>query len=218
MTVTTYGPTQLSLLERLAGADAVVVIRTATLERSEVDKLSENQREIGVFELTVRDVLDGDISETIRVRVARDSDGPWPFPAEGEFLALLQHDEPAGGWVLVHDSAFRLRGSSFDFDEAVGFEKRVEPRDKVSITELRRLIDGRRESGASYEAALRDREGKLLAADRAQRPSEMPESSELASWLDTEHGEGGHPGEPLRATADETRPRKRRLRRGDSTK
>lgn len=218
MTVTTYGPTQLSLLERLAGADAVALISSATLARSEVDKLSDAQREIGVFDLVVRDVLEGDVAETIRVRVARDADGAWPFPSKGVFIALLQRDEPAGGWVLVHDSAFRLRGSSFDFDETVGFRRRVEPGEKVSIAELRRLIEGRRDRAASYEAAVRDREGKRLDEEPVRRPVEMPESSDLASWLDTGHGEGGRPSKPLRTAADDTPPRKRRRGKGDSAK
>lgn len=211
--MTTYGPGRLSILERLAGSDAVVLIKGAVLARSEVDRLSENRREIGEFELTVADVLDGDVPETIHLRAARDADGPWPLPDKGKFVAFLQREGEAGGWVLVHDSAFRLRGSSFDFDEAIGCQSRVEPSERIPLADVRRLVDARREARATYDKALRDYEGELLEA-RSRRPSEMPESSELASWLDVEHGEGGRAGEPSGPVTDDVRPPKRRARRG----
>lgn len=215
--MTTYGPRQLSLEERLAGSDAVTVITSATLIRSEVDRLSESQREIGSFELTVADVLHGDVPETIRLVAVRDADSPWPFPEKYRFLALLQRDEASGGWVLVHNSAFRLRGSSFAFDQAIGCQGGVEPSEKVSITEVRRLLKARQERAAGYDASLREREGELLHAELPRLPSEMPETPELAAWLDIGHAEGGRPGEPIAApSTDDARPPRRRPRRGDS--
>src|SRR6186713_3203300 len=142
--MTTYGPRHLSLADRLAVADAVVLFAGARLVTSSVDELSETTREIGVFELSTTDALLGKVDEPTHVRVVRDSESPWPIPEQGEGLALLQRDPPRSDWLLVHNSAFRLRRDGFVFSDSIEPSQRSEARERVSIDDVRRLIEAQR--------------------------------------------------------------------------
>jgi hypothetical protein len=178
----TYGPTRLSLMERLAAADLVAVIGRAELVRSERDELSERGRELGVFELAVASVLDGEADDVLRVRVVSDGDGRWPIRTDGRFLAFLQR-EPDGGWVLAHESAFPLRGSTFMFSERLGDEARGRRGEATTLATVRRLVRERAAAAAAEAEELRRLEGRAMKAKPAPLPTEMPESDEVVAWL-----------------------------------
>ncbi len=178
----TYGPTRLSLIERLVAADLVAVISRAELVRSERDELSERGRELGVFELTVASVLDGEADDVLHVRVASDGDGRWPIRTDGRFLALLQR-EPDGGWVLAHESAFPLRGSTFMFNERLGDEAKGHRGQATTLATVRRLVRELDDATANEAKELGRLERRAMRVKPAQLPSEMPESDEVVAWL-----------------------------------
>jgi hypothetical protein len=189
--VTTYGPTTFTLADRLLAADAVAVIRQAKLVEIEIDELSEGAREIGTFELAVAIVIDGeDVPDTVRVRVAQSAAGAWPIPAEGR----PQRDPAQDGWLLVHESAYTLRGSTFVFHEHVGADPQAKEGKRVTLAALRRLIVDRDERLAQAAKELADREGRALKAKPPRFPSEMPESDLVVSWLDLERAAAGREG------------------------
>jgi hypothetical protein len=196
-TVTTYGPTTFTLAHRLLAADAVAVIKRAKLVEIEIDELSEGGREIGTFELAVATVVDGeDVPDIVRVRVAQSADGAWPIPTEGRFLALLQRDPARGGWELVHESAYPLRGSTFVFHGHVGADPKAKDGTRVTLAALRRLVADRDERLAHEANELADREGRALKEKPPRLPSEMPESDLVVSWLDLERAAAGREGKP----------------------
>ena len=179
--MTTYGPTTFTLADRLLAADAVAVIKRATLVGVEVDELSEGAREIGTF---------------VRIRVAQSADGAWPIPDEGRTLVLLQRDVPRDGWVLVHESAYSLHGSAFVFHERPGAAPQAREGKRMTLASLRRLVADHRERLADEERNLATRERRALKAKPPRLPSEMPESDLVVSWLDLERGAGAHEGKP----------------------
>lgn len=205
--MTTYGPRQLSLAERLAAADAIVLVRTARLIESQIDELSERPREIGVFEVAISDVLDGTISDTARVWVVRDTEGAWPFAERGPQLALLQRGAGDRDWLLADGKAYRVVRGSFAFNHATDPRDRGGKRERVGVDDLKRLVDERRSRAKHDEAELLEREGRRIRA-RLRLPSEMPETNALADWLDVERGSGGR--EARLGLASEVKPPQRR--------
>ena len=201
--MTTYGPTTFTLADRLLAADVVAVINRAKLLGVEVDELSEGGREIGTFELAVGTVIDGvDVPDTIRVRVAQSADGAWPVTEAGRTLVLLQRDPTRDMWVLVHESAYPLRGSAFVFHEQVGADPQAKGGKRVTLASLRSLVNERRERLTLEEKELADREGRALKAKPPRLPSEMPESDMVVSWLDLERAAAGREGKPNDAPDD----------------
>jgi len=208
--MTTYGPGRLSLVERLVSADAVVLISAARLVDSKLDELSEQPREIGVFELSIAEALDGDVTETVRVRVVRNVDGAWPIEEKGDTLALLQRDPPDRDWLLVQGSAYRVSRGAFVFRDAINPRDRSTTRERVTVDAIRRLVEDRRARAKKDEAELLEREGRRMRTE-PRLPSEMPESFELTAWLDVEHGQGGREGK-LGGTSTDIVPTRRRKR------
>jgi hypothetical protein len=200
--LTTYGPRSLSLMERLVSAHLVAVIKQVRFVNAEVDEQSEHGRELGTFEVVVASVLDGDApGEVIRIRVAPAAEGDWPFPESGRFLALLQRDPPGDGYVLVHDSAFALRGSTFMFNEQIGAGPRARGSKATTLATVRRLLKERREQLAERAGYFAHREGRAIKATPPRFPTEMPDSEAVVFWLDTDRttaGREGKPGQPAR--------------------
>ena len=190
--MTTYGPTTLDLAERLRGADLVVRVASAELVDVVVDELSERRRELGTFRLELAEVLDGESDSTCDVLVARDSNGPWPIPEKGEFIALLQHDTEHR-CVLVHDSAFLISDKGVRVDPAAGLGGRARAQ-FVVLDDLVAQIRGLTEASKSYEAELADRETTQFQLEGGP-PQELPGDG-LSEWLDTYHTEGGRSAEP----------------------
>lgn len=190
--MTTYGPTTLTLAERLRGADLVARIVGAELVRTTVDELSESRREHGTFVLTLAERFRGDASETVEVLVARGPDEPWPIPEKGEFLALLQGDGKAP-FVLVHNSAFPLRGDTVQVDPAAGLPGDNAKAERVGLKEVVGVLAEQDARVVEYEKLLVEREtSQVKPVD--QPVQEMPGDG-LREWLDLEHGEGGRAGQ-----------------------
>jgi hypothetical protein len=206
--MTTYGPRRLSLLERLVSADAVVLIRAARLLGSELDELSEGRREIGLFELSIAETLDGDVSEDAHVRVVRDAEGSWPFADKGLQLALLQRGPTDREWFLVHGSAYALRRDTFIFRDAIDPHDRSTSSERVTIDGVRQLVKDRRARVRKADSDLIEHEGRQLRKV-PKLPSEMPETSDMTAWLDVEKGQGGREGE-LGGASTEISPNRRR--------
>ena len=191
--MTTFGPSTMTLGERLLGADLVARVVDATLVSTTTDEQSESRREHGTFVFTVAQTLRGEPVETVEVLVARAPDDPWPVPEKGEFLALLQ----AGGdrrWVLVHDSAFPLRGTDVRVDPGAGLTSKGAKPQKVTLDEVIIAIAEQEKRAASYSATLEGRERTQF--ESGGRPVQEVPGDGLREWLDLEHGEGGRLGEP----------------------
>ena len=133
---------------------------------------------------------------TVRVRVAQSAEGAWPIPVEGRLLVLLQRDSTRDGWVLVHESAYALRASSFVFREQVGADPKAKGGKRVTLAALRRLVVDRNSRLAQEKRDLHDREGRALKEKPPRLPSEMPESDLVVSWLDLERAAAGRQGKP----------------------
>lgn len=191
-------------MERLVSAHLVAVIKQVKLVSSEVDEQSEHGRELGTFELVVATVIDGDApGDVIRIRVVRAAEGDWPIPESGRFLALLQRDTPGEGWVLVYNSAFPLRGSTFMFNERVGAGPRGRGSKATTLATVRRLLKERREQLAGEARELTNREARAMKAPPPRFPTEMPDSEAVVSWLDIDRataGREGKPGQPARGS------------------
>lgn len=203
--MTTYGPTQLSLADRLAAADLVARVTAVELVRTEDDPASEYGRELGTFRLVLGEVIDGEPRETVDVVVARRRDAAWPLPEKGDFLALLRVGDGDRPGQLVHDSAFPMSDDTVMVDEAVGLGDQRARRTKVSLDGVRELLAAREERRRGLEAELDRRERTAYTPERL--PSqEMPDTHGLRDLLDLEHGEGGRSDEPLKAPRSQRPP------------
>lgn len=203
--MTTYGPTSLSLTDRLAASDLVARVTGVELIRTEDDPASEFGRELGMFRMVIAEVLDGEPRDTVDIVVARRRDAAWPIPEHGEFLALLRLGEGDRPGQLVHDSAFPIAEESVQVDPASGLGGERSRREKVSLDRVRELLVERTERRRAQAAELQDRE--MSAYSPEHRPSqEMPDTHGLRDLLDLEHGEGGRPDEPLKPTRSQRPP------------
>jgi hypothetical protein len=161
-----------SLLERIVGADLVVVGRPGRLLRVEPQTGTNGSRVYGIFEVAMDSVLMGDPpSEVLNLRVlgeGRDEQATWIVPLSGDrsFLFLLAHDvEPeapenlyapvfSGVYPLTDEDHVNVPEEALDdrTKEEAGFEE-----NRVSLDGVRRLI----------ESVLRERE------DRQRQLEEM---------------------------------------------
>jgi hypothetical protein len=168
-----------SLLERIVGADLVVVGRPGRMPQVEPPPGRNGSRVYGIFEVAVDSVLMGDPpSEVLNMRVlgeGRDERATWTVPlgGDGSFLFLLAHDiEPevpenlyapvfSGVYPLTDEDHVNVPEEALDdrTKEEGGFEE-----NRVSLDSVRRLI----------ESVLRERE------DRRRQLEEMG----LAELLD----------------------------------
>jgi len=190
--MTTYGPSTLTLAERLRAADMVARVKTAELVDVAVDDLSEGRRELGTFRLEIDEILLGEEESTCDVLVVRAADGPWPIPADGAFVALLQRDSDRR-YVLVHDSAFPISGKGVRVDAAAGLGGRSRAEFipfKEVVAEIRRLAEQERADAEQFAA----RETKRYSAERPA-PQEAPGDG-LGEWLDLDHSEAGRAAAP----------------------
>uniref|UniRef100_UPI001124DB96 hypothetical protein n=1 Tax=Arthrobacter globiformis TaxID=1665 RepID=UPI001124DB96 len=190
--MTTYGPSTMSLAERLLAADVVACAVSAKLVRTTVDELSESRRELGTFSLTLTDVLRGQPPETVEVLVARAQDEPWPLPEEGEFLVLLQ-STGQNQWVLVHNSAFPLHGSNVDFDPRAGLTQARRELQTVTLQDVAADLADQDKHSQAYAAAEKEYETSPIKSGDGPAVQEMPGDG-LSEWLDLDRGPGGRPG------------------------
>ncbi|MGB9374694.1 MAG: hypothetical protein WCA82_11105 [Jiangellales bacterium] len=203
--MTTYGPTSLTLAERLAATDLVARIADVELIRTEDDPASEHGRELGAFRLNIAEVIDGEPRETVDITVARRRDDDWPLPEKGEFLALVRLDESGRSGQLVHESAFPVSRDSVQVDVTRGLGgERVRP-ERVSLTALRDLLGERADLLRQRDSQMDERERSAFTPEH-QVPNEMPDTHGLRDWLDVSHGEGGRSDEPLRAPRSQRPP------------
>jgi hypothetical protein len=203
--MTTYGPTSLTLAERLAATDLVARVTEVELLRTEDDPASEHGRELGTFRLVVGEVIDGEARDSIDVVAARRRDAEWPLPEKGEFLALLRLGERGQPAQLVHESAFPISRDTVQVDVTRGLGGERARRENVSLETVRVLIDQRAELRRQRESELDERERSAFTPDYAV-PQEMPDTQGLRDWLDVTHGEGGRSDEPLRAPRSQRPP------------
>jgi hypothetical protein len=203
--MTTYGPTLLSLADRLAAADLIARVAAFELLRTEDDPASEHGRELGTFRLALGEVIGGEQRDAVDVLVARRRDADWPLPEKGEFLALVQLGDRDQPGQLVHDSAFPISDDTVLVDVAAGLGGERANREKVTLGEVRELLAARDEGRRLHDGELDRRERAVFSPERP--PSqEMPDTNGLRDWLDVEHGEGGRSDEPLKAPRSQRPP------------
>lgn len=195
--MTTYGPTSLSLADRLAATDLVARVAGIELIRTEDDPASEHGRELGTFRLVLAEVIEGEPLDAVDIVVARSRDAAWPMPDKGEFLALVRLGDGGRPGQLVHESAFPISEDIVQVNTSSGLGGERARRERVSLDGVRELLAERAERNRARMAELEERE--LSAFTPEHGPSqEMPDTRGLRDLLDLEHGEGGHNDEPLK--------------------
>ena len=145
-----------SLLERIVGADLVVIGRPGRLLQVEPPTGTNGSRVYGIFEVAVDSVLMGDPpSEGLNLRVlgeGRDEQATWivPLSEDRSYLVLLAHDvEPeapenlyapvfSGVYPLTDEDHVNVPEEALDdrTKEEAGFEG-----NRVSLDGVRRLIE-----------------------------------------------------------------------------
>lgn len=203
--MTTYGPTSLSLAERLAAAELVARVAEVELIRTEDDPASEHGRELGTFRLVLAEVIEGEPRDAVDVVVARPRDAAWPLPEKGEFLALVRGVEGERPAQLVHDSAFPITEDTVQVDTSSGLGGERARREKVSLDGVRELLAERAQRRKELAAALEERETSAFTPEHGP-PEEMPDTHGLRDLLDLQHGEGGRSDEPLKPSRSQRPP------------
>lgn len=203
--MTTYGPTSLSLADRLAATDLVARVTEIELIRTEDDPASEHGRELGTFRLVIAEVLDGEPRDAVDIVVARRNDTAWPMPQKGDFLALVRLSKDDRPGQLVHESAFTITEDTVHVDTSSGLGGERARREKVSLDHVRELIAERAERIRARMAELEERETSTFTPEHG--PSqEMPDTHGLRDLLDLQHGEGGVSDEPLKPSRSQRPP------------
>lgn len=183
--MTTFGPQpwRMSLLERLAGAQIVVLGRVLGV----ADRIPDPETDAQAFALLDVErlqTLRGDIPGHIQVRIAETQGAEkhgWTIPVEkgAELLLVLSRDEYGDPprYALQHSSGFRVRDDVIELPEQVDAGP-LRPKDgePITVSHVAKLLARIDDNRAHREAQLRETEGdahkKAQTPEMLERPSE----------------------------------------------
>lgn len=192
--MTTYGPASFSLADRLAAADAVLIVKKAELLSTWNDELALKPRELGRFEFEIGRALSGKSAGSVHVTVAQGADGKWPVPLQSPFIAILQSGVGGSDATLVHNSAFAIIGKSFRFAPGIGYDAAAGTGKRISLAELDKTIARLAKERVAADRKFAALEPRLKSRTR-HGEMEMPDSS-LARLLGPGHESGGAAAKP----------------------
>jgi hypothetical protein len=176
-----------SLIERIAASHLVVIVAGARLIDLQRERVEGLQRVLGVFEVDVEEVLDGERpADRLLVRVlgeGQDEQARWLVPlTEGHrWVLLLVRDAgpglPGGLYAPVFASGFRIDDGSIELPEDALDERTRELADvrdgRATIDGLRRLLEVVR----GEQTQARQRLEEFLPPEALRRP--YPDTEEL---------------------------------------
>jgi hypothetical protein len=176
-----------SLIERIAASQLVVVVAGARLIDLQRDRIEGPPRVLGVFEVDVEEVLDGERpTDRLLVRVlgeGQDEQARWLVPlTDGHRQVLVLARDvapglPGGLYAPVFASGFRIDGDSIELPEDVVDERTRELADvrdrRATLDGLRRLLEVVRRE----QAQARQRLEEFLPPEALRRP--YPDTEEL---------------------------------------
>jgi hypothetical protein len=176
-----------SLVERMAASQLVVIVAGARLIDLERDRVEGPQRVLGVFEVDVEEVLDGERpADRLLVRVlgeGLDEQARWvvPLSEAQRWVLLLTRDVgrglPEGLYAPVFASGFRIDDDSIELPEDAVDER---TRELAGIHDGRATLDGLRrllEVVRREQAQARQRLEEFLPPEALRRP--YPDTEEL---------------------------------------
>jgi hypothetical protein len=176
-----------TLIERIAASQLVVIVAGARLIDVQRDRVEAPPRILGVFEVDVEDVLDGERpADRLLVRVlgeGHDERARWlvPLTDSHRLVLLLTRDVgpdlPEGLYAPVFASGFRIDNDSIELpEEAVDERTRelAEVRDgRATLGGLRRLLEVVRRERAEAHQQLE----QFLPPEALSRP--YPDTEEI---------------------------------------
>jgi hypothetical protein len=176
-----------SLIERMTASHLVVVVAGARLIDLQRDRVEGPPRVLGVFEVDVEEVLDGQPpADRPLVRVlgeGQDEQARWlvPLTEGGRWVLLLARDVgpglPEGLYAPVFASGFRVADGSVELPEEAVDERTRELADvrdgRATLDGLRRLLEIVRRERAEADQQLEE----FLPPEALRRP--YPDTEEL---------------------------------------
>jgi hypothetical protein len=176
-----------NLIERITASQLVVVVTGGRLVDLQRDPIQDPPRVLGVFEVDVEDVLDGERpTDRLLVRVlgeGQDEQARWLVPlSDGHrWVLLLTRDVapglPEGLYAPVFSSGFRIDNGSIEFPEEAVDER---TRELADVRERRATLDGLRrllEVVRAERTQARQRLEQFLPPEALRRP--YPDTEEI---------------------------------------
>jgi hypothetical protein len=176
-----------NLIERITASQLVVIVTGGRLVDLQRDPIQEPPRVLGVFEVDVEDVLDGERpTDRLLIRVlgeGQDEQARWLVPlSDGHrWVLLLTPDTgpglPEGLYAPVFSSGFRIDNGNVELPEEALDER---TRELADVRERRATLDGLRrllEVVRAERTQARQRLEQFLPPEALRRPH--PDTEEI---------------------------------------